>query len=97
MKKILAATVLGGALLGGSLLGIGSAHADDQSYLAYLSSHGMDIQAFPGPGGLVMVGHIVCTNIQNGADPMMGMSFIERGTYGPPAVDAARHELCSGR
>jgi hypothetical protein len=42
-----------------------------------------------------MVGHIVCTNIQNGADPMMGMSVIERGTYGPAAVDAARHTNCA--
>ena len=58
---------------------------------------GTPIQNSPGPGAFVMIGHIICTNLQNGADPMMGMSFIERGTYGPAAVDAARHELCPGR
>jgi hypothetical protein len=85
------------ALAAISIVMAAPAHADDQSYLAYLQCHGTNTTAFPGPGGLVMVGHVICTNIQNGADPLMGLSIIERNTYGPPAEDAARHELCPGR
>jgi len=97
MKKMALGAAAAALVAAGAVLGTGSAHADDQSYLAYLQSHGTTTTAFPGPGGLVMLGHIICTNVQNGADPLMGLSFIERGTYGPPAEDAARHELCPGR
>ncbi|MGO9228080.1 MAG: DUF732 domain-containing protein [Bryobacteraceae bacterium] len=68
-------------------------HADDQSYLNYLQAHGANM-TFPGPGQYVMFGHMICTNLHNGADPLAGGSPIDRATWGPAAVDAAQHELC---
>jgi hypothetical protein len=84
---IAAITVLMGAV------GAAPAQADDQSYLNYLQAHGANM-TFPGPGQYVMFGHMICTNLHNGADPLAGGSPIDRATWGPGAIDAAQHELC---
>lgn len=71
------------------------AHADDQSYLNYLTAHGQSTTAWPmSPAQFVILGHGICTNLHAGADPLAGTSPIERVTWGPAAVDAAQHELC---
>jgi hypothetical protein len=72
-----------------------NAHADDQSYLNYLQAHGTNTSQFGyGPGQFVMVGHMICTNIKAGADPLAGASPIDRAILDPVAVEAAQHELC---
>ena len=73
------------------------AHADDQSFLNYLEAHGQSTTAFPlSPAKLVMGGHMICTNLHAGADPLAGVaSPIDRGVLPWGAiVDAAQHELC---
>jgi hypothetical protein len=71
------------------------AHADDQSFLNYLEAHGQSTTQWPmSPGKLVMVGHMTCTNLHSGADPLAGSSPIDRATWGPIGVEAAQHELC---
>jgi Protein of unknown function (DUF732) len=71
------------------------AHADDQSFLNYLEAHGQSTTAWPySPGKFVMVGHMICTNLHSGADPLAGASPIDRATWGQIGVEAAQHELC---
>jgi poly(3-hydroxybutyrate) depolymerase len=71
------------------------ARADDQSFLNYLEAHGQSTTQFPySPGKFVMIGHMICTNLHSGADPLAGASPIDRATWGPIGVEAAQHELC---
>ena len=72
-----------------------TAHADDQSYLRYLEAHGQSTTAYPySPAALIASGHMICNNIRAGADPLAGASPIDRATWGPIGVEAARAELC---
>jgi hypothetical protein len=41
-----------------------------------------------------MVGHMICTNVKAGANPLAGASPIDRAILGPDAVEAAQYELC---
>lgn len=71
------------------------AHADDQSFLAYLEAHGQSTTAYPfSPAMMVQSGHSVCVNLHAGSDAMAGTSWIIRSTWGPIVVEAAQHELC---
>lgn len=57
------------------------AHADDQSFLNYLESHGQSTTQFPySPGKFIMVGHMICDNLDHGADPLAGASPIDGAT-----------------
>jgi poly(3-hydroxybutyrate) depolymerase len=83
------------AAVAAALMVAAPAQADDQSYLNYLEAHGQSTTAFPySPGKFVMVGHMICTNLHSGADPLAGASPIDRATWGPIGVEAAQHELC---
>lgn len=78
-----------------AILSAPSARADDQGFLAYLEAHGQSTTAYPySPGKFVMVGHMICTNLHAGADPLAGASPIDRALWGAVGVDAAQHELC---
>lgn len=69
------------------------AHADEQSYLNYLASHG--VPAWPaGPG--VKAGHDACTALRDGGTPegFIGRMGAMGALYGQTVVYAAQHELC---
>ena len=86
-------TTLAALCMAVSLALAAPAHADDQSFLAYFQAHG---PATPyAPAKLITGGHMICTNLHNGADPMEGVGapwFL--AGFGPAIVDAAQHELC---
>jgi len=83
------------AAVAAALMVAAPAQADEQSFLNYLEAHGQSTTAFPySPGKFVMVGHMICTNLHSGADPLAGASPIDRATWGPIGVEAAQHELC---
>lgn len=92
-------TLMGAAagIAAASLLIAAPAQADNQSFLNYLEGHGQSTTSWPySPGGFVMVGQMICTNIQSGADPLAGASPIDRATWGSIGVEAAQKELCPG-
>jgi hypothetical protein len=71
------------------------AHADDQSFLNYLQAHGQSTTSgVMGPAQFVMSGHMICTNLHAGADPLVGFGPLDRAMMGPTIVEAAQHELC---
>jgi hypothetical protein len=76
------------------------AFADDDSYLAYLSQHG--IFAFKNPQGLVATGHAICDDLNHGVSIPDEMNRFQAMHYEakPPGVDAmvngAHQELCPG-
>ena len=47
-----------------------------------------------GPAQFVMSGHMICTNLHAGADPLVGFGPLDRAMMGPTIVEAAQHELC---
>lgn len=86
--------LVAGLVLGGIVLAA-PAFADDQSFLGYLTARGQPTTSgVMGPGQFIMAGHMICGNIQGGADPLQGFSVLDRGMMGPIIVRAAQHELC---
>ena len=78
------------------------AHADDQSYLNYLTAHGQSTTAWPmSPAQFVILGHGICTNLHAGADPLAGTSPIRRVNgvrqlSTPPSTNCARTRCTDG-
>jgi hypothetical protein len=69
------------------------AHADDQGYLNYLSSHG--VPAWPaGPG--LKAGHDACSALRDGSSPQSFISTmgLMGQIYGQTVVDGAHQYLC---
>jgi hypothetical protein len=92
--------LIGGIIVAGQLFGTGDAHADDQSYLNYLNSHGFEwrrtMDPIPMTGGdAVNGGHWICNNLHAVQPPDGGSAF---NTWNIPQlpllIEAAQHELC---
>ena len=95
VKPMIRLIALVSAAFVGALTVAAPAHADDQSFLNYLETHGQTTTAWPfNPGKLVVFGQMICTNIRSGADPLPEATAIDRSTWLPITVEAAKHELC---
>lgn len=75
-------------------VGIGAAHADDASYLAYLQEHGFNWP--PVPGVQLHGGHVICDQLRGGATPdEVAASYNHFPSVMPAGwLEAAQHELC---
>jgi hypothetical protein len=73
-----------------------AASADADSYLAYLSSKGVNPIGTMTPGNLVIGGFRMCELIHSGMSPQdaAGSMGLFAGMLGAPVVEAAQHELC---
>ena len=95
IKRTLASSVIACAIAASAVCWLapsGTAHADDQSYLAKLRQTDVVI---PLPeGSLVHSGHMVCSFLHRGLRPELQESryFPSIGT--PDIIAAARTELC---
>jgi Protein of unknown function (DUF732) len=69
------------------------AHADDQSYLDYIRSHGVPVLYAPHYVGL---GYQVCAQLHAGMSPADAANQFGIGgqIWGPQLVYGAQHELC---
>jgi hypothetical protein len=93
MKKIIVAA----ALAAGMLFGTPSiAHADENSYIAVLSEHGVPMLA--GPNRAILAGYQLCRQLRDGASPEIVASQYQfnwiLAPYAPTVIDAAQHNLC---
>jgi hypothetical protein len=73
----------------------GSAQADDNSYMNYLSTHG--VPPWPaGPG--LKAGHDACNALRDGSTPQsfIGTMGLMGTMYGQTVVDGAHQFLCPG-
>jgi hypothetical protein len=74
-----------------------AAHADNESYIAYIKSHGQSLQLFS-ESPLIAAGHTACGHLRSGESP----AEVERHVLANPTstapnemiVEAAQHELC---
>lgn len=83
------------ATIGLLIAGAPGAHADDQGYLSYLSSHG--VPPWPaGPG--IKAGHDACSALRDGSSPesFIGTMGAMGAMYGQAVVDGAQQYLCPG-
>jgi hypothetical protein len=69
-----------------------AAHADDQTYLDYLSSHQIGT-LWMTPADKTSMGHMICGWIRGGQNPADIAQQI-KAMDGPAIVGAAQHELC---
>lgn len=97
MKKIIAASALA---LVATLGSVGTAHADDQTYLADLSNNhvGTGIMSVPpwgNPSILVQLGHMMCDRMRGGMSPADAAQLPRGpGIDGMGIVGAAQHDIC---
>jgi hypothetical protein len=81
------------SVAGGALIGASPAHADEGSYLAELSAHGIPVLI---PAQAISDGFRVCGQIRQGMSPQTASQTF--GLYynvgGPQIVDIAQHQLC---
>lgn len=76
----------------------GLAHADDQSYLANLSAHG--IFTFINPDGLIAAGNAICDDLRRGVSipdeigKFQAMHYQAKPAGAAAMVNAAHDELC---
>jgi hypothetical protein len=93
-----------GALVGVSLMASGTAHADDDSFLAYLDSRGYTgvirhpiRVTFQLPQNKIAAGHHLCNALRVGTSPedyrKAEAWAVEPDQYAI-MLDAAQHELC---
>ena len=94
MKKMITATLLGGAILG-SLLGAGTASAATQDYLNSLKyNYSMDIWDYP---LVVNQGYTVCGMLWNDVNPYSWLIGNGYDSYEAGAIiSSARYGLCPG-
>jgi Protein of unknown function (DUF732) len=84
-----------GAAAAAALIAAPTAHADANSYLAYLSAHGVQPNYFTNESNLVSGGLQACSKLHAGMSPEQAANMgILTGALGAPIVDAAQHELC---
>jgi Protein of unknown function (DUF732) len=91
-------STIGAAVAVAALLSSASAHADPNSYVDYLRSHG---QLVPGgfEGTTLAFGNMMCSQLRNGIPHDQVLAGFQGGIgmkVGDPAIgmDAAQHELC---
>lgn len=72
----------------------GPAAADDQGFLNYAKTYGMDY-ADGSPEALLRAGNAICENLTYSNDARVGINYFYRGEYVPQElVDAAQEYLC---
>lgn len=88
-------TGIGAATLFAAVAFAVPAHADDQSYIEYIRSHGQPVPQYAA-NDWVMAGHTACGHLRDGETPAQaaGHSLHPFRTNGPIVVEAAQHELC---
>jgi hypothetical protein len=75
-----------------------AAHADDDSYLSNLASHG--IITFKNPGGLLAAGHGICNDLRSGVSVpdeigrWSAQNYLATPQGAATMVNAAHDELC---
>lgn len=94
MKSTRTAAGLGAALIAFAIHSPPASHADAQSYLAYLQSHGTNTSLWPDTRK-VDAGERLCSMLHSGMAPdqiigSAGLHVVDA----PGILDAAQHELC---
>lgn len=89
---------IGAALAAAALLSAPSAAADEQSYLANLSAHG--IFTFINPDGLIATGNAICDDLRRGVSipdeiaKFQAMHYQAKPAGAAAMVNAAHDDLC---
>lgn len=89
---------IAGALAAAALITAPAAAADDQSYLANLSGHG--IFTFTNPQGLIATGHAICDDLRAGTSVpdeigrFQAMHYEAKAAGAAAMVNAAHDDLC---
>jgi hypothetical protein len=99
-KKVLLRGVAAAAVaLGIAAPTAGVAHADradENSYIAELSAHGVPMMA--GPDRAILAGYQLCRQLRDGASPAVVASQYQfnwiLAPFAPTVIDAAQHHLC---
>lgn len=87
-----------GAMVVVAIVAAGPARADDNSYLANLSAHG--IFTFTNPQGLLATGHAICDDLRRGVsipdeiNRFQAMHYEAKPAGAVAMVNAAHDELC---
>lgn len=94
MKKTIPPVIAAAAMLAFSA----AAHADDNSFMRYLSDHGYTGQYAGGepipPASTRVLGHMMCENLHVGRGVDQQQPNYPQWPQFPLMLEAAQHELC---
>ena len=92
--SFIVAALCGATIIGNAPAVIEEAHADANSYLAYIQDHHINV-GISSPAKQLWMGNTVCQELHQGMSPDQIIATSGNWLFDMPGIiDAARHELC---